>query len=415
MLALSMMTPAYSAIFWNMSVVAYGGIAIGFSLMLLVLPRRPALCSWVASMWLFLLAVVLLGRLGDAGEHIIIPLTCGLVCGSFFLLLKGMGLHVGQVVPLWQPLLLIGPFFALIVFSALCLKLDGSGTCLFGAALIVLNVWVIWMLLRHTPVQLRLSYRLAAVVFVLHAVLGVVGLSAGAVGWKVLGMQLTVALQLVSVGLLLALTQCFALVLLIVEQMLADLNTRASIDGLTGLLNRAALVSSGLSRLAESNLRAEPFSVMLVDLDNFKRVNDTWGHLCGDEVLKHFATLATACVVAQPHLIGRYGGEEFVLLLPGMGDEQALALAQQLVQRVREASVQLPAGTLRYTISIGVSSSAPGNSLEHLLGHADAGLYLAKAAGRDQVRVAAAGEFIPPRRLSERPVEIAAGQGGSML
>lgn len=163
-------------------------------------------------------------------------------------------------------------------------------------------------------------------------------------------------------------------------------------DGLTGLLNRRALQDRAQAVLATARRQRKPFAVALVDIDHFKRVNDTLGHLAGDEVLTEVARRLAAGVRA-PDDVGRWGGEEFLLLLPEADEAAAVAVAERLRTGV-QAAVETAAGAVSVTVSIGVAAVAAPElgaaRLDVLVREADAALYRAKAAGRNRVDAAAA-------------------------
>lgn len=164
--------------------------------------------------------------------------------------------------------------------------------------------------------------------------------------------------------------------------------TQATVDQLTGVLNRQAL----LARLAEELERAaryqRPCSIVLLDLDHFKRVNDTHGHAAGDIVLREVAELLRASVRGVD-LVGRYGGEEFLIILPETDADAAASIAEKLRRIVGSQAVRVADGhVLTITLSAGVAGGAGKHlQLDTLVRDADAALYSAKALGRDQVYV----------------------------
>ncbi len=173
------------------------------------------------------------------------------------------------------------------------------------------------------------------------------------------------------------------------EELLATreaLREQATHDGLTGLLNRTAIMEALQAELDRANRSRQPISVMLADLDFFKRINDTHGHLAGDSVLAEAARRMKAAVRRYDSL-GRYGGEEFLFVLPGCAAEGAVAQAE----RIREAIAATPfpnaSGPLAVTCSIGVSSrDNPGTEhTDELVREADLALYQAKGRGRNRV------------------------------
>ncbi|MFC6660860.1 GGDEF domain-containing protein [Deinococcus multiflagellatus] len=128
----------------------------------------------------------------------------------------------------------------------------------------------------------------------------------------------------------------------------------------------------------------EPLSVVLFDLDRFKQINDTHGHDYGDEVLRRTAAAVTGAL-RRGTLFGRWGGEEFLVILPGA----AAAEAQGVAERIRAAVADVPYDrVLQVTVSLGVAQALPGERLESLLKRADDALYAAKHAGRNQVKAA---------------------------
>ncbi len=154
---------------------------------------------------------------------------------------------------------------------------------------------------------------------------------------------------------------------------------QASTDGLTGLVNR---------RTAESKLREmiklrSLFSVVLADLDHFKQLNDTHGHEAGDRALRLFAAVAQD-TFRDHDIVSRWGGEEFIIVLPELDRFQAVAVIDRLRQSLSRAH---PGETARFTASFGVSDSNQSDTVETLVQIADVGLYAAKKAGRDRVTI----------------------------
>ena len=164
----------------------------------------------------------------------------------------------------------------------------------------------------------------------------------------------------------------------------------AMIDWQTGLLNRRGFFDAA-RRDAQLQLeRHVPFSVIMLDIDHFKRINDLHGHAVGDRALQQLATQLRQ--LAEPaQLTARMGGEEFCIVLPGSTQAAASTLAERIRARCRETLVSTDAGnSIDFTISIGVYTAAPRETLEQALIHADEALYQAKRGGRDQVFVGSA-------------------------
>lgn len=168
-----------------------------------------------------------------------------------------------------------------------------------------------------------------------------------------------------------------------------ELRLLAGTDELTGIANRRELMS-GLNREIAASLRSDrTLAFALIDIDHFKRVNDTYGHPAGDEVIRKVARAALAAVRGCD-LVGRVGGEEFAIVLPGAGVAQAYEICERLRQRIQSDLIELPEGeTISVSVSSGVSRLIKGETADELVARADAALYEAKQGGRDQVRMAA--------------------------
>ena len=158
----------------------------------------------------------------------------------------------------------------------------------------------------------------------------------------------------------------------------------ATTDPLTGVFNRRTFIELAEQELARSRRAGTPLSLMMLDLDHFKRVNDTYGHLTGDEVLVSITRLIKDCV-RRGDLIVRYGGEEFCVLLPGIPLSAATALAERI--RATTASSALTAKPFKVTVSIGLTAYTGDaiTTLGDLLARSDEALYRAKNEGRDRV------------------------------
>jgi diguanylate cyclase (GGDEF)-like protein len=162
----------------------------------------------------------------------------------------------------------------------------------------------------------------------------------------------------------------------------------ARTDGLTGLTNRRTFLELAERELLRARRYGSPMAVVLIDLDHFKRINDTHGHQAGDRVLVHAAhTLADA--VRDVDTVARFGGEEFAILLPATDATGAVEVAQRCARRVADGVVTLDDGLpVVVTASMGVAVSAPHEPLDGVLRRADQALYRAKEAGRDRVEMA---------------------------
>jgi two-component system, cell cycle response regulator len=167
-----------------------------------------------------------------------------------------------------------------------------------------------------------------------------------------------------------------------------DLREQATHDSLTHLWNRSSILNELGRELARLDRERRPLGVVIVDLDHFKHVNDTHGHLAGDAVLREAARRMQSAI-RQYDSIGRYGGEEFLILFPGSSETDSFALAERLRKQLSGTEMSVNDCGLRVTASFGVTTARPGEkwSEEALIRRADEALYLAKKSGRNRVEM----------------------------
>lgn len=184
----------------------------------------------------------------------------------------------------------------------------------------------------------------------------------------------------------------FGTLMLANEYIASELRHLAEVDPLTNVFNRRAfltLLDKAMSNAQRTGGGGLP--VLVMDLDHFKKVNDTWGHQCGDEVLRHFVMLANRCL-RREDVLGRLGGEEFAIALPNADYEGARVVAERLCALVAAQPVPTQRSAIPITVSIGVTQSMPGEKPESVLQRADEAMYLAKKRGRNRVEVVQAPE-----------------------
>jgi diguanylate cyclase (GGDEF)-like protein len=160
---------------------------------------------------------------------------------------------------------------------------------------------------------------------------------------------------------------------------------QARTDELTKMRNRRAFYELGEVAVAQARRYNDPLALISLDIDHFKKINDTWGHAQGDETLREVAKVIGR-MVRTSDIAARIGGEEFAILLPRASPEQAAAMAERLRAAMEEASLPQEKGELRFTASFGVAvRTAQADTLDRLLAEADRALYEAKEAGRNRV------------------------------
>lgn len=249
---------------------------------------------------------------------------------------------------------------------------------------------IIWLPLRDSVMVWSLG--VIGTAAVLYAVEGRVGVPAGS----------DVELALVWLVLAANLGRCLV-ISVIANQMrtrLADSRARlatllkqveqlATHDELTGVLNRRALVMELERECARAERSGAPLSIALIDLDHFKRINDKYGHAAGDQVLRAFAVTVNT-VMRTTDAFGRYGGEEFLIVLAIDAPKLALKVMERIRAAVAATDWNAIADGLAVTLSAGIASYRKGDTMEQLLRRADLALYEAKHAGRNIVITSAA-------------------------
>jgi diguanylate cyclase (GGDEF)-like protein len=166
-----------------------------------------------------------------------------------------------------------------------------------------------------------------------------------------------------------------------------ELERKSSIDALTGVANRRLYDKKILAEARRSRREKTPLAMAMIDIDHFKSVNDTYGHQAGDEALKHFTGILKQCIKRPSDTICRYGGEEFVVILPNTDLDGAAALMENVRSMTQASQLDFEGDLIKFTVSIGVSTRiiATDAESELLYAFADKLLYKAKEAGRNKV------------------------------
>lgn len=156
---------------------------------------------------------------------------------------------------------------------------------------------------------------------------------------------------------------------------------KSRIDDLTKIFNKATFMDLLQKEIKHSFMVDHPLALLMIDIDDFKRVNDTYGHLIGDEVLKNIG-LVLSDTLRQDDIVARFGGEEFTVLVPQVNEKQALNVAEKLRKKIAETMFKDIPGL---TVSIGCSLYTPRETMENFIARADAALYAAKKSGKNKV------------------------------
>lgn len=296
----------------------------------------------------------------------------------------------GQAVP-WRCLFIL----PLLMAMALAALIDTREPRMFAACLVLIlqclliMVWT-W---RHARNGSR-AYLLLLIgggISMIGLLLRLAAIASGAAAdlpYNVSNLRQTVS---VSIGTVTVMMFSLGLVLMAKERSEAALRDMALRDALTGIANRRAILETFERELERSRRAGTVLAIGLLDIDHFKQINDTHGHLAGDAVLHQMATLLRQRLRLSDE-IGRYGGEEFLVLLPDTNSDGALTVINELRAAVAAQPACFGDLVLSYRFSAGLwcGVPGPGDSSDTLIAQADAALYEAKAAGRDSVRVAPA-------------------------
>ncbi|QXP86056.1 GGDEF domain-containing protein [Methylococcus sp. Mc7] len=195
--------------------------------------------------------------------------------------------------------------------------------------------------------------------------------------------QVTFTVLLVGTGIM---SLCFGLIF--AEELNAELHQLASFDALTRIYNRRVFEDLAGEELARARIKREPVSLLMIDIDHFKQVNDRFGHVAGDVALHRIAEIMAGCL-RRMDLFCRYGGEEFCALLPATPREEATAIAERLRVAAMETRLRYGETEIPLTVSVGVACiDQPPFDLTAIKQHADRALYTAKHTGRNRVAVA---------------------------
>jgi diguanylate cyclase (GGDEF)-like protein len=342
---------------------------------------RDGLAKWTTSLWAQALAWLLFAGHGFIPEMLSVVAANALLAVTWSLQFAAIREFRRRAVAhwlLWAPATAIFALFVALMDDRQ-LQVTAS-SLLYGAA----NLLIAMSVLRGRPRHmlrarwlLAACYAIAAATLLLTAWMAPGGFETAPARNSYHGFLYLGTYALIVAG-------SFAFLLMHKERSDEESSRLATTDPLTGVFNRRTFIELAEQELARSRRARTPLALMMLDLDHFKRVNDTFGHLTGDEVLVAFTRLVRDCV-RRGDLVVRYGGEEFCVLLPGTTLPAATALADRI--RATCAAQELTAKLFKVTVSIGLTAYAGAveATLADLLARADEALYIAKDEGRNLV------------------------------
>jgi diguanylate cyclase (GGDEF)-like protein len=351
---------------------------------------HPGFGWWISSLWCISVALTLITLRGPTGAGLYDLLTNLLSLTALACIV--LGVHRFNDRPSFDPVLIA--LLVLGIGGVLVAYLDADlamRSARGAGAMGMIAAWAAWCVWRETPARLRVAALTCAVVLASVAAWRFWRawfFLTAPVDYDILDQQFASVLNF-TLNVLVAPTWGFAFFLLNAARTEAELEDAreaaralAEHDALTGLGNRRSFFLRGAEQVTRARRYGNGLSLLIVDVDRFKMVNDTHGHPAGDAVLRTVAEVLANQVRDVDH-VARIGGEEFAVWLPETGSEAAAALAERLRVGVRQRTAR----ELPVTVSIGVATLAVEGDLDAVYRAADHALYQAKAAGRDRIAV----------------------------
>lgn len=366
--------------------------------------KRDGMGKWAAAMLLETVTWVLVASRGVVPDEFSIVLANVLKAGAHGFILAAIFEFQRRPLPRWQYLVPV----ALTLVMATVLVSDIKGRFIWGGLIFGFQmVLIARALLTDAETRAGRAWRLlfggvCLILFVLgmRALVALFGHAELAQPQNLTSPHPVQILSFVAI-MGTALLGSIGFVLMIKERADREILHLAMTDSLTQVPNRRALMQYAERALARRN--GSPLALLMIDVDHFKRINDTCGHLAGDAVLKKVAARLNGRLRGDD-LMGRYGGEEFCIIAQDTGREGALRLAESLREIVAGTPFVTEWGELKISVSIGVSCCAPQAhpELKQMLAEADASLYAAKQAGRDRVNIFSVQAAIATRPCGDR-------------
>ena len=379
-------------------VLLHVGVSIGQSLVLIYLWRvqrnYPPARDWAAGSLMFAIGLLLFALRNQA------PVLLTEILSNLFLLPGLMLFNFGVVKAAGRTPPIKAGFFLCIAANLLLAWFTLGATNTPAAVIthnlvfLVFDLYTAYVCLKARTSEGNHTFRIIGALFLLLVAACVWRVAGGVFGQTfsfspTLPRLFWIATSLISFPMITVL-----LTLHTSQRLQEEIHAQARHDPLTDAYNRLAFNEFSSKEWSRSMRHGHPLSILSVDIDHFKRFNDQYGHLTGDIALIQVSKSAQSALRSSD-IWCRYGGEEFIALLPETTLEQAEAIAERLRQSVENTTITTPRGLLSVSVSIGVAQRSPAHaSLAELLAISDAALYRAKAAGRN--RVMASLEEAPP-------------------
>lgn len=333
---------------------------------------------------------------GHIPEFLSMPLGSTLFPAAGVLYFKALKQFRGEHADTRALWALVGVTFIALTYWQLITDWPAARLVIFSVVISALCLLCALTVLRSPPLHAGFAERFTGVLFLLQAGFNLLRIPDFFLESKGAPTPLsTLLLGLSEIGVAL---MSFGFVLMIVDKLISELNVLATRDALTGLINRRAFIEAAQSEFARARRQASPVSLLMLDIDHFKCINDDYGHAAGDEVLRAVARTVTPCL-RDYDLFARFGGEEFVVLLPGTAFDEAQRVAERLRETVACSQAWFEGQAICCTLSVGLAvMKGTQRDLDALLREADMALYRAKESGRN--RVVCANTVAKPRSIA---------------
>ena len=354
----------------------------------LVRSGTPGLFRWIGANILIVIALVALAFSGDSPAPLAVVVVSSVFAGAAFLVLQGcrlfFGLQPSRIYEVVAFVLLVVGVVHWSYFSPNA----GARIVVMSGFLAYVRLMVAWTTYTNRPPHRpRYSYQFVAIVAALGGLVHIArGLAAG-LGWEHHTRFLDpTPMTIAFLGLGIITLPCLSIgaLMLTHDRMAEKMERLAAIDELTGALVRREFMAQAELHRECANRAKSRFAVAILDIDNFKAVNDAHGHAAGDRALAHFSSIVSQGI-RRGDIFGRLGGEEFAILFPETIRADALTLVNSLRLHLAASTLTVPCGEVTCTFSAGVDEYQANEMLANLMARADAALYSAKAMGRNRV------------------------------
>lgn len=374
------------------TIVLMTGLLAGMLAMVLLIMRRSypstirGFGEWASAVLLFFITGPLYAIGDPATESLRISIANTVLMSGIYLCYIGTQRFFGVTPKLARGWTLVTSVNLVLAWFALVdnsYSLRLAITSALQTYLFCMNAWLVYRHGMHTFPRIMLTCVLASA-----AILQIIRYGASLTNPQMVSILDTTTIQVAYVTTYPFIMLLFSIstILLASERLRDELERMSNHDPLTGLLNRRAFEEQTQREWARRTRQPQSLSALAFDLDHFKSVNDTYGHAVGDIVLAHAARVLRD-MARETDIVARLGGEEFVTVMPGASEEQALAVAERIRSFLANEPIMTPGGqSLRITTSVGLASANSGDvDIHTVLQRADKALYEAKKTGRNRI------------------------------